>query len=172
VLHTREPGGTPIAEKIRDLVLDPETKNLDLMAELMLFEAARAQHVVERIRPALEAGHVVICDRYTDSTTAYQGGGRGMDVALIEDLHDKATGGLRPDVTFLLEVPLDEGLARANNRAAADRMEQEDRAFHDRVRQAFESIAERNRGRVVRVDGTRPVEAIAEQIWTQVKDRV
>ena len=171
-LVTREPGGTPLAEQIREIVLDPATENLDLVAELFLFEAARAQHVAERVRPALADGVIVICDRYTDSTTAYQGGGRSMNIGLVEELHHRATGGLEPDVTFLLEVPLDEGLKRASARNPADRMEQEAPEFHDRVRRTFEMIADRDSQRVVRVDGMQPIEAISEEIWGHVTKRM
>jgi dTMP kinase len=169
VLLTREPGGTPLAERIREIVLDPAVGELDTMAELLLFEAARAQHVAAVIRPALNDGAAVVCDRYIDSTTAYQGGGRGMDRALIERMHDIATGGLTPALTFWLDVPLDVGLRRAAARRASDRMEQEPEAFHERVREAFADLAVRYAKRIVRVDGTLTEEAIAERIWMAVE---
>ena len=113
---TREPGGTPIAEVIRDILLDPAHTALEARAELLLYEAARAQHVEEKIRPALMAGKVVICDRFIDSTTAYQGAGRGLAQEEVMYLHRVATGGVWPDLTLLLDLPAEEGLARAHAR--------------------------------------------------------
>lgn len=172
VVRTREPGGTHLAERVRSIVLDPEIGDLNPVAELLLFEAARAQHVAQVIRPALANGSVVVCDRYIDSTTAYQGGGRGMDIELIERMHETATGGLLPALTFWLDVPLDVGLGRAASRKTTDRMEQESRDFHERVRAVFEELSRRYSGRFVRVDGEADVETIAESIWQRVQPRL
>lgn len=172
VVRTREPGGTHLAERVRSIVLDPAIGALNPMAELLLFEAARAQHVAECIRPALTQGAVVVCDRYIDSTTAYQGGGRGMDIDLIERMHETATGGLLPALTFWLDVPLDVGLERAASRKTTDRMEQESRDFHERVWRVFAELADRYSERFLRLDGEADVASIAESIWQQVEPRL
>jgi len=163
VVVTREPGGTPVAEAIRQVLLDPQHAALCETAELLLYEAARAQHVAERIAPALQAGHVVLCDRFADSTTAYQRAGRGLAQDVVEPLHTIATGGLDPDLTILIDLPVETGLARAT-RGAADRMEREPQSFHERVRAGFLELAEENPERVKMIDGTRSVDEIADAI--------
>jgi len=163
VVVTREPGGTPTAEAIRRILLDPQYAALCGTTELLLYEAARAQHVEERIAPALRAGHVVLCDRFADSTTAYQRAGRGLARDVVERLHAIATGGLGPDLTILIDLPVEIGLARATC-GAADRMEQEPRAFHERVRAGFLEVAKENPERVKVIDGTRSVDEIADTI--------
>lgn len=137
VLVTRQPGGTPLAEKIRDLVLHERGEPVDDLTELLLLFAARAQFLAERVRPALARGEVVLCDRFTDSTWAYQGAGRGMDPVQIGALERLVHGDLQPDLTLLLDLPVAEGMARASDRSAADRIEGEGHAFFERVRQAF-----------------------------------
>ncbi len=164
VLMTREPGGTPIAEAIRELLLDPAHDALSPAAELLLYEAARAQHVDERIRPALESGTTVLCDRFADSTTAYQGAGRGLPREELEHLHRIATGDVWPDLTLVIDRPVEAGLARARARGRADRMEQQDVAFHERVRQGFLELAARNPERVRIIDGTQSIDEIAAAI--------
>ncbi len=164
VLMTREPGGTPIAEAIRELLLDPAHDALSPAAELLLYEAARAQHVDERIRPALESGTTVLCDRFADSTTAYQGAGRGLPREELEHLHRIATGDVWPDLTIVIDLPVEAGLARARARGRADRMEQQDVAFHERVRQGFLELAARNPERVRIIDGTQSIDEIAAAI--------
>ncbi|MCW2276999.1 dTMP kinase [Heliophilum fasciatum] len=143
VLQTREPGGTPVSEAVRRLLLDPQYQ-VDPLAEVLLYEAARAQLVAEVIRPALEAGEVVICDRFIDSTLAYQGYGRGMDCAMLELLNDRATAGLRPQVTLVLDVNPREGQARTGQRPA-DRMELAGYDFQVRVQQGFRELAAKDR---------------------------
>lgn len=164
VVCTREPGGTPIAEKIRALLLDPDHGSMSPTAELLLYEAARAQHVDELIRPALEAGKVVVSDRFADSTTAYQGAGRRLAPEDVMPLHATATRGVWPDLTIVLDVPAEEGLRRAGNARAADRLEREPLDFHRRVRDEFLRIAQREPERVKVVDGTRAPDAVAEDI--------
>lgn len=161
IVKTREPGGTPIAEVIRKILLDPANDAMDPLTELLLYEAARAQHVNELIRPAIEAGAVVICDRFFDSTTAYQGAGRRLPEIDIEKLHQMATGGLSPDITILLDLPVEEGLKRAANATPLDRIEREAVEFHERVRQGFLSLAERHSERVRTLDATGAPEEIA-----------
>ena len=137
VVCTREPGGTPISEKIRQLLLDPDNAGMDAVTELMLMFAARRQHVEGLIRPALAAGTWVISDRFTDSTYAYQGGGRGIAEALIRQLEDLALDGFQPDMTVLLDLDVHEGLKRARKLGDADRFELEEGDFFNRVRQTF-----------------------------------
>lgn len=164
IVVTREPGGTPMAEAIRGLLLDPAHGALSDMAELLLYEAARAQHVDEQIRPALEAGKIVLCDRFTDSTLAYQGTGRGLARAVLTRLNDIATASLRPDMTILLDLAAAEGIARAANRSQADRIEQESLDFHGRVRQGFLDLAAEEPERVKLIDATQTVHEIGDQV--------
>ena len=134
---TREPGGTPLAEQIRGLLLETRDEPVDETAELLLVFAARAQHLAQVIQPALAQGKWVLCDRFTDATYAYQGGGRQMDVALIAALEQQVQQSLRPDAVILLDIPVEQGLARARARGDLDRFEQEDLVFFERVRQAY-----------------------------------
>lgn len=169
VVVTREPGGTPVAEAIRDVLLDPAHTGMGAMAELLLYEAARAQHVHERIQPALDAGQVVLCDRFADSTTAYQGAGRGIDPAVLRDLHRVATGGVWPACTLLIDLPVETGLERARGRGRKDRMEQESLEFHRRVRAGFLALADLEPGRIQVIDGTQPIEAVHKAVRRAVE---
>jgi dTMP kinase len=136
-IATREPGGTPLAERVRTLLLDKDEEVMDSMTELLLMFAARRQHVEELIRPALRKGQWVVCDRFTDSTYAYQGGGRGLDRQEIETLEQLCLGDFRPDLILVLDLDTASGMSRAMARAELDRFEREDEAFFDRVRQVF-----------------------------------
>lgn len=142
VLLTREPGGTPLAERIRELLLDPSDEPMAADAELLLVFAARAQHLQQVIRPALAKGSVVLCDRFTDATYAYQGGGRGLSIERIAQLEQFVQGELRPDLTLIFDLPVEIGLARASARGRLDRFEQEGRGFFEAVRQAYLQRAE------------------------------
>ncbi|MDH1279231.1 dTMP kinase [Pseudomonas chengduensis] len=142
VLLTREPGGTPLAERIRELLLDPSDEPMAADAELLLVFAARAQHLQQVIRPALAKGSVVLCDRFTDATYAYQGGGRGLSIERIAQLEQFVQGELRPDLTLIFDLPVEVGLARAAARGRLDRFEQEGRGFFEAVRQAYLQRAE------------------------------
>jgi len=154
-LLTREPGGTPLAESLRALVLQPRKEPIGAAAELLMIFAARASHVADVIRPALEQGRWVLCDRFTDATEAYQGAGRGVDIGSIRRLADIAHPGLAPDLTLLLDVPPAIALARAASRGARpDRFEAEDRIFFDRVRRGYLDIAAREPDRVRLIDAT------------------
>ena len=169
VLDTRDPGGTPIGKQIRELLLDRENTRMAAMAELFLYEASRAQLVDEVIRPALRKGRIVLCDRFTDSTLAYQGHGRGLDRDLILRFNDLATGGLRPDLTLLLDLPPEVGLARAENRLAhprsrRDRMEEERLSFHQRVREGYLAIAAAEPARVALLDASCGILELGAQI--------
>lgn len=137
VLLTREPGGTPLAERIRELLLDPSDELMAADTELLLVFAARAQHLQQVIRPALAKGSVVLCDRFTDATYAYQGGGRGLSIERIAQLEQFVQGELRPDLTLIFDLPVEVGLARAAARGRLDRFEQEGRGFFEAVRQAY-----------------------------------
>lgn len=137
VVLTREPGGTPLAERIRELLLDPSDEPMAADTELLLVFAARAQHLQQVIRPALAKGSVVLCDRFTDATYAYQGGGRGLSIERIAQLEQFVQGELRPDLTLIFDLPVEIGLARAAARGRLDRFEQEGRGFFEAVRQAY-----------------------------------
>ena len=137
VLLTREPGGTPLAERIRELLLDPSGEPMAADTELLLVFAARAQHLQQVIRPALAKGCVVLCDRFTDATYAYQGGGRGLSIERIAQLEQFVQGELRPDLTLIFDLPVEVGRARAAARGRLDRFEQEGRGFFEAVRQAY-----------------------------------
>ena len=168
-LRTREPGGCALGRQIRPLLLDAAQK-VDARAELFLFLADRAQHVADTIRPALARGEWVICDRYADSTIAYQGYGRGMDVELLQSLNDCATGGLWPDITFLLDLPAEVGLSRALARNGREgltqsegRFEAEALAFHQRIREGFLARAARWPERFRVLDASQSPEDVAAQ---------
>ncbi len=164
VLAVREPGGSAIAESIRAMLLDPANTAMSPLAELLLYEAARAQLIAEVIRPALDRGAIVVCDRFYDSTTAYQGAGRGLRNVDFTTLNRLATGGLTPDLTLFIDIPVEIGLARAKNGAEGDRIEREPAEFHNRVRQGFQAIAAAESNRVRRLDGERSVEDIAREV--------
>ncbi len=170
VVATREPGGTKVGEGIRELLLTPRDEGLDTATELLLYEADRAQHVSEAIRPALEAGANVLCDRFYDSTTAYQAFGRGLDEEMVLELNRMASGGLVPDLTLLFSVPLEEGLGRARGESAGDRLEGESLAFHRKVQAGFEALAKREPGRF-RVLGEGAIEPVHEKVVAIVKER-
>ena len=169
VVVTREPGGTPIAESIRAILLDPENTAMGPVTELLLYEAARAQHVYEKIAPALEKGHIVLCDRFADSTTAYQGAGRGLSAEALRALHDTATDNLWPDLTLLIDLDVAIGLERARNRGRRDRLEREAVAFHERVRAGFLQLAESEPERIAVIDGDNTVDTVAERVIETVQ---
>lgn len=165
VVATREPGGTPVAEAIRTVLLAPRDDAMPPMAELLLMFAARAAHLADRIEPALQRGAWVLCDRFTDATYAYQGAGRGVDRAAIATLESLVQGRLRPDLTLLFDVPADLGLERARGRNhEADRFEQEAVEFFERVRAGYLEIARREPARVRVVDASRSEAAIALEV--------
>jgi len=161
----REPGGTRISEQLREILLDKRHLELTEVAELFLFEASRAQLVAEVIRPALERGEFVICDRYSDSTTAYQGFGRGVDIEAIARVNALATGGTEPDLTVVIDIPVAEIERRKQSAGLVfDRMEISGRQFYDRVRAGYEHLS-RTLERMVLIDGARPVQEIHQEIW-------
>lgn len=164
VVVTREPGGCPIADEIRAILLDARNSAMVPLAELLLYAAARAQHVSEVISPALAAGKVVLCDRFTDSTLAYQGYGRNLDRGVIGHLNALAAGSVKPDLTVVLDCPVETGLSRAMARinssstAREERFEQESRLFHERIRDGFLALAAAEPNRFAVVDGSQGVE--------------
>jgi dTMP kinase len=174
VVHfLREPGGTKISERIRDLLLDKKNLEMSDAAELLLFSAARAQLVKEVIVPALQRGKIVVCDRYFDSTTAYQGYGRGINLDAVKSINRLATEGTDPDVTFFVDIPVEE-IEHRKQRAGMsfDRMESSGRAFYERVRRGYQEIARSEAHRFITLDGTTRVEEIAGDIWKVVEEKL
>jgi dTMP kinase len=165
VCATREPGGTPLAERIRGVVLDRSSEGITPEAETLLMFAARSIHLANLIRPALARGDWVICDRFTDATRAYQGGGRGVDAALLAELARAVHGDLQPDLTLLLDLPVALGLQRARaRRGVVDRFEEEREPFFERVRGAYLELAQREPQRVRLVDASQPLEAVRLEV--------
>ncbi|WP_179395903.1 dTMP kinase [Lacticaseibacillus absianus] len=157
---TREPGGAQLSEKIRELILDPANTAMDARTEALLYAASRRQHLVEVIEPALEAGDVVVCDRFVDSSVAYQGAGRQIGEAAVLAMNQFATGGRTPDLTIYLDVPSAVGLARIQAHRSDrqyDRLDQESQAFHERVRAAYLRLAEQDPARIRTIDATQPM---------------
>lgn len=177
-VETREPGGSPFAERIREIILDPATPQHPPLSEALLFSAARADHVATTINPALLAGSWVICDRYIDSTRAYQGAAGGLPASTVAQLEDIVVGDTKPDLTIILDLPVDIAFSRVSSRTAQSRdptlkdpYEQRDAAFHEALRNGFLSIAKADPGRCVVTDAAPPAETIAEQVWALVSAR-
>ena len=168
---TKEPGGTAIGLAIRQILLDRSIQGLVPAAELLLYFADRAQHVAEVMQPALAQGRLVVCDRYVESSLAYQGYGRGLSLEAIRQVAELATGGLRPDLIVLLELPIEEGLARVGRRGGHDRMESEVREFYERVWSGYQELLAREPSRWVRVSGEGTEDAVAERLWTMLETR-
>lgn len=164
VLLTREPGGTPLAERIRELLLAPSDESMHADTELLLVFAARAQHLAQVIRPALARGAVVLCDRFTDATYAYQGGGRGVSLQRISTLEDFVQGDLRPDLTLVFDLPVEVGLARASARGRLDRFEQEGRTFFDAVRSTYLKRADAEPARYRLVNAALPLSDVQQSL--------
>jgi dTMP kinase len=180
LVTTREPGGTPTGEKIRSVILDSKTRSLAPMAELALMFAARAQHIAEIILPSLEAGRWVLCDRFTDSSEAYQGGGRQLGSELVLTMHQVVCNDLMPDMTILMDSDPEASVARARrrNKATAEngadenRFEREKMAFFERVHETYNKIAAREPGRVFKVNARRPKEVVHPEILRAVRERM
>lgn len=168
VLVTREPGGCPIGEKVRDILLDPGNSGMTPLTELLLYEASRAQHVAGVIRPALEAGVTVISDRFYDASTAYQGHARGLGADKVKELNLVATGGLKPDLTIVLDLPASEGLRRLGR--DLDRIESEAIDFHEKVRNGYIELARKDPDRVKVVDSSGTIEETASEVAKIVED--
>lgn len=173
VVATREPGGVAIAEAIRSIILNPENTAMDEKTELLLYIAARRQHLKERIEPALAAGKVVLVDRFIDSTVAYQGFGRGQNAAAIDWLNQFATDGLNPHATLYFDIEAEAGLARIaqNRQGDVDRWDMEGIELHKRVREGYLSILEQEPDRVIRIDANQPLEAVVSDAYDALFDR-
>jgi dTMP kinase len=168
----REPGGTAISERIREILLDRSTQEMTDLTELLLFSASRAQLVSQVIRPALAAGEIVVCDRYCDSTIAYQGWGRGLDLATVQAIIKASVGETMPDLTLFIDIPVEE-IARRKEAAGMtfDRMESAGRDFYERVRGGFLDLAAAEPERVRRVDGTGSVDTVHAAVWNAVSQK-
>jgi dTMP kinase len=169
VLVTKEPGGTPLGESLRALFIDP-AYDIDPVAEVMLLNASRAQLITDVILPALKAGKTILCDRFFDATVAYQGFGRGLDVETLLELCLTATRRTAPDLTFLIDVPVEVSARRLRARGRPDRLEQENGSFHQRVREGYLELAKRF-GRIVILDGLLPPEELADQAFAILEHR-
>jgi dTMP kinase len=168
VVETQEPGGTGVGREIRRILLDPGNTRLCPVAEMLLYFAARAQNFDELILPAWEEGAVVLSDRFTDSTLAYQGAGRGLGEDVVMRLHDLACHGLQPDLTIYLDIDLETSQGRLRARGPADRMDAQNGDFHMRVREEYLRLAQRYSNRIRVVDGTGPAAEVADRVWTEV----
>ncbi len=168
VIVTREPGGTPLSEAVRALLLDPDNRGMSADTELLLVFAARAEHLHKVIRPALESGDWVLSDRFTDATFAYQGGGRGIAAARIAALEEWVQGDLRPDLTLLLDVPVEAGMARIADRGQPDRFEREDGEFFQRIRASYLQRAAAEPRRFRRIDASAPAEQVSRSVLDAV----
>lgn len=173
VVSTREPGGSPIAEKIRDIILDPAHTAMDARTEALLYAASRRQHLVEKVLPVLEAGNIVLCDRFVDSSIAYQGYARGIGEAGIFQINDFATDGKEPDLTLYIDVPAEVGLDRIQKSATREnnRLDQEKLAFHEKVRDGYLAVAQANPDRIVTIDGTQTPEEVVAQCMEIILSR-
>lgn len=171
VLRSREPGGTPIGEKIRDVLLDPANKAMDPMTEALLYAASRSQHVAEKIKPALDRGQVVLLDRFVTSSLVYQGIGRGLGLPVIEQINDLAVQGLKPDLILLLYVSYEEGLSRKARQEGhtLDRLETSGGSFHEKVNEGYLQIARLHPDEIALVDGAGSVDEVRERIWQKVQ---
>jgi dTMP kinase len=172
VLLTREPGGTLIGDQIRRTLMDLGNTGMHPRTEILLFSASRAQIVHQVIRPHLESGGIVVCDRFYDSTLAYQGYGHGLDLQALQAITAFATGGLRPDLTLLLDLPAEDGLRRRKRGGQWNRLDAYDLAFHQRVRQGYFALADAEPERWVRVDATQPLDAVHAAIREAVDARL
>ena len=174
VLTTREPGGVLIGEKIREVILDPSHTEMDPKTELLLYIASRRQHLVEKVLPALAAGKLVIMDRFIDSSVAYQGFGRGLDIDAIDWLNEFATDGLKPDLTLYFDIEVEEGLARiaSNSNREVNRLDMEGLDLHRKVRQGYLSLLEKETDRIVKIDASLPLDQVIENTQQQLFDRM
>ena len=174
VVLTREPGGTPIAEEIRNVILDKKNTNMDPMAEALLYAASRRQHIQEKILPALRLGKIVISDRFIDSSLAYQGGARGLGIEKIYELNQYATDGLLPDLTIFFELKPEDGLKRieANASREVNRLDVEKMSFHEKVYDSFEKLMKMFPNRIVRIDASKSPATVAEEAYEEILKRL
>ena len=172
IVQTREPGGTYGAESIRDLLVNGATDQWSDLTECLLMNAARSEHLEKLIRPALAAGKTVLCDRFMDSTRAYQGGAGGLSMQTVLEIEQCVVAETRPDMTFILDLPVEEGLKRAAMRGGEDRFERKGAAYHERVRQAFLNIAAEETDRCMLIDATAPLEKVTEAVLEALQSRL
>ena len=174
IILTREPGGTPIAEKIRDIILDNSNKALDARTEALLYAASRRQHLVEKIWPALKEGKIVLCDRFLDSSLAYQGGGRSLGIENVLNINLFATENTYPDVTLFFDVSPEIGLARVSKdkKRVADRLDNENENFHDKVYESFKKIITKDPKRFIIVDASKPLNEVIETTYKALKEKL
>ena len=174
VLLTREPGGTPIAEKIRDIILDNSNTALDARTEALLYAASRRQHLVEKIWPALKEGKIVLCDRFIDSSLAYQGGGRNLGVENVLNINLFATENTYPDISLFFDVSPEIGLSRVNSdkKRVADRLDNENENFHDKVYETFKKIVANNKNRFIVIDASKPLNEVIENTYQILKKEI
>jgi len=168
-IHTREPGGTDLGEDLRNLLLGHKHTGMSDDAELLMMFAARAEHIAQKIKPALDAGNWVLCDRFTDATYAYQGYGRGISLEKISGLENWVQGELRPDLTLLMDLPVEMGMERAGKRSAPDRFESEAWDFFERIRQGYLSIAAEQSSRVKVIDASQDLHDVQEQVRAAIE---
>lgn len=172
VVYTREPGGIEIAEEIRNVILDPKNTKMDIRTEALLYAASRRQHLVEKILPALEAQKLVICDRFVDSSLAYQGVGRGIGIDEVFQINQFAIDDHMPELTLYLDVNAQTGLSRITSRKFKDRLDQEDISFHLEVVKGYEQVVERFKDRIVKIDANRSITAIVQEALKTIHERV
>jgi len=174
IVLTREPGGTPIAEEIRNVILDKKNTAMDPRTEALLYAASRRQHLVEKVIPALKEGKLVLCDRFLDSSLAYQGGARGIGIDTVYNMNLFATEGMLPDLTILFDIKPEEGLARiaANSQREVNRLDVEKLAFHNKVRDSFHELAKKFPERFVIVDASKGPDEVFEDAYKAIEDRL
>lgn len=174
IILTREPGGTPVAEKIRNVILDNDNTALDARTEALLYAASRRQHLVEKIWPALREGKIVLCDRFLDSSLAYQGGGRHLGIENVLNVNLFATENTYPDLTLFFNISPEEGLKRvsADKKRVADRLDNENENFHHDVYNAFLKVVNDNKNRIVVIDATKSVDEVVDSAYKIIKDRL
>lgn len=172
VVYTREPGGIEIAEEIRNVILDPKNTKMDIRTEALLYAASRRQHLVEKILPALKAQKLVICDRFVDSSLAYQGVGRGIGIDEVFQINQFAIDDHMPELTLYLDVNAQTGLSRITSRKFKDRLDQEDISFHLEVVKGYEQVVERFKDRIVKIDANRSITAIVQEALKTIHERV
>ena len=174
IVLTREPGGTPIAEKIRDIILDNSNVTLDARTEALLYAASRRQHLVEKIRPALKEGKIVLCDRFLDSSLAYQGGGRNLGVQNVLNINLFATENTYPDLTLFFDIDPELGLKRVSQdkKRVADRLDNENENFHEKVYSTFKEIVNTNSQRIITIDASKSIEEVTECAYRTIKEKL
>lgn len=174
IVLTREPGGTPIAEKIRDIILDNSNVALDARTEALLYAASRRQHLVEKIRPALKEGKIVLCDRFLDSSLAYQGGGRNLGVQNVLNINLFATENTYPDLTLFFDIDPELGLKRVSQdkKRVADRLDNENENFHEKVYLTFKEIVNTNSQRIITIDASKSIEEVTECAYRTIKEKL